>query len=258
MTSAATTALTYNSYINQISTLAVVNTTTVAGVVQGVDAAFNTIIPQMLSYSELRIQRDLDLLQLETSNSTYAFTAGNNQLAISVNDFVTLQTISYVSGTATLPLLPVSKQFLQNVYNDSSSLGAPIYYAVYGGDLATAGNTTQYVMVGPYPDQSYPVLLTGTIRMPTLNGFATTALAGTSTTWISTYLPDLLIMSSMIYISGFQRNFSKASDDPSMAVSYESQYQALLAGAKGENYRARLEAAAWSSSSQPPAATPTR
>ena len=258
MTSPATTPLTYNGFVTQLCTMAVVNFSTVAGVVTPVDAAMQAIVPSTLNYSELRISRDLDLLALETSNSTYAFTAGNNHLAISVNDFVTLQTISYVSGTATLPLLPVSKQFLQNVYNDSSSLAAPIYYAVYGGDLATGGNTTQYVMVGPYPDQSYPVLLTGTIRMPTLNSFATTALAGTSTTWISTYLPDLLIMSSMIYISGFQRNFSKASDDPSMAVSYESQYQALLAGAKGENYRARLEAAAWSSSSQPPAATPTR
>jgi hypothetical protein len=258
MTAAPTTPLNYNSYVSQVATLAVVNTQTVAGVVQGVDASFNSILPQMLNYAELRIQRDLDLLQLETSNSTYAFTAGNNQLAIDVNDFVTLQTISYVNGTATLPLLPVSKQFLQNVYNDSASLAAPIYYAVYGGDLATAGNTTQYVMVGPYPDQAYPVLLTGTIRMPTLNGFATTGLAGTSTTWISTYLTDLLICASMIFISGYQHNFGHQSDDPSMAVSWESQYQALLAGAKGENYRARLEAAAWSSSSQPPAATPTR
>src|ERR1019366_4663564 len=110
-------------------------------------------------------------------------------------------------------------EFLQNIYNDSASLGSPIYYAVYGGDLLTGGNTTQYVMVGPYPDQAYPVLLTGTIRMPTLYGFANTAQAGVNATWISTYLPDLLIMASMIYVSGFQRNFSKASDDPSMAVS---------------------------------------
>ena len=258
MSNPATTPLTYNGYIGQIATLAVVNTQTVSGVAQGVDAAFQSLIPQMLNYSELRIQRDLDLLPSETSNATYSFTQGNNQLAISINDFITLQTVSYVNGTKTIPLLPVSKEFLQNIYNDSASLDAPIYYAVYGGDLLTGGNTTQYVMVGPYPDQAYPVLLTGTIRMPTLYGFANTTQSGVNATWISTYLPDLLIMASMIYISGFQRNFSKASDDPSMAVSYESQYQALLSGAKAENYRARLEASAWSASSQPPAATPTR
>ena len=55
-------ALTYNGYITQIATLAVVNTTTTAGIVVGVDAPFNAIIPQMLNYAELRIQRDLDLL----------------------------------------------------------------------------------------------------------------------------------------------------------------------------------------------------
>ena len=174
MSSPNTTPLTYNGYVNQIATLAVVNTTTSGGVVSGVDPAFNTLIPQMLNYAELRIQRDVDLLPLLTSNSSYSLVTGSNLLQVSVNDFVTIQTISVVNGTATIPLLPTTKEFLQNVYNDSSATyqGQPLYFAMYGGDAATGGNTTQNIIVGPYPNQSYPVLLTGTIRMPRWHGAA--------------------------------------------------------------------------------------
>lgn len=258
MSTPNTTPLTYNGYVTQIATLAVVNTTTTNSVVVGVDAAFNAIIPQMLNYAELRIQRDMDLLPSQTTNSTYTLSVNTNTLSVSVNDFVTLQTVSIVSGTSTIPLLPVTKQFLQNVYNNSSVLDVPMYFAIYGGDAATFGNTYQNIIVGPYPDQTYPLLLTGTVRMPTLYQYATTANAGTSTTFISTYLPDLLIMASMIYISGFQRNFGRQSDDPAMSQSYESQYKALLAGAQPEEYRKKFEASAWSSNSQSPVATPTR
>ena len=80
MSSPNTTPLTYNGYVTQIATLAVVNTTTSGGVVVGVDAAFNSIIPQMLNYAELRIQRDLDLLPLVTSNTSYSLTTGSNQI----------------------------------------------------------------------------------------------------------------------------------------------------------------------------------
>ena len=257
-TSPATTPLTYNGYVTQVATMAIVNTTTSSGVVVGVDAAFNAIIPQMLNYAELRIQRDLDLFPAISSNTSYTLTAGSNLLTLSINDFVTLQTISIVSGGAIYPLLPVSKQVLQNVYGDTAYTAMPAYFAPYGGDAATYGNTSQIYIVGPYPDQSYPVTLTGLVRMQTLAVNATTALANTGTTFISTYLPDMLLQASMIYISQFQRNFGPASNDPQMGPTYEAQYQTLLKGAQGEEYRKKFEAAAWSSNSISPVATPTR
>jgi hypothetical protein len=65
-------------------------------------------------------------------------------------------------------------------------------------------------------------------------------------------------MASMIYISAYQRNFGRANDDPQMAITYESQYQALLKSAMMEENRKKFEAAAWSSQSPSTAATPTR
>jgi hypothetical protein len=95
--------------------------------------------------------------------------------------------------------------------------------------------------------------------MPSLaKNSATPVLAATASTFISSYLPDLLIMASMIYISAFQRNFGRQSDDPAMAQSYESQYQALLRGAVVEEFRKKFESGAWTSYSPTPTANPPR
>jgi hypothetical protein len=257
MASPATNALSYNAYVTQIGVMAVVNTQEVSGVVQGVDAAFTAIIPQMLSYAELRIQRDLDLLPSLVSNG-YALASGINQLQIPTSDFVTVQTLSVTSGTAQTPLLPVSKEFLQNVYNDSSYMATPGYFAMVGGDAATGGVTSNNVLVGPYPDSSYPVSVFGTARLPSLYQMATAGVADTGYTFISQWLPDLLIMASMIYISAFQRNFSSTGNDPQMPGSYELQYGNLLKGALVEEARKRFSASAWSSMSPPTVASPTR
>ena len=65
-------------------------------------------------------------------------------------------------------------------------------------------------------------------------------------------------MASMVYISAYQRNFGRMSDDPQMAVSYESQYQALVKGATVEEFRKKFEAGGWSSMSPATVATPGR
>lgn len=254
---AATNPLTYNGYVTQVATMAVVQTTTTSGVVVGVDQAFNDLIPQMLNYAELRIQRDLDLLPSQTSN-TYVLNSGSNILQIPVDDFVTIQTVGLVNGTATIPLLASTKEFLQNVYNDSSYTNQPVYFAMYGGDSASGGNTYNNIIFGPYSNSMYNISITGTIRLPSLYKFSNQALANTGTTFISTYLPDLLIQASMIYISQFQRNFGPAANDPQMGPTYELQYQNLLKSAFVEEARKKFQASAWSAMSPPAAATPTR
>ena len=253
------TPLTYNGYVTQVATMAVVNVQTTSGVVVGIDAEFNAIIPQMLNYAELRIQRDLDLLPSQTSRP-YTLTIGNNQLQLGAYDFVTVQTVTLSVGGVTYPLLPSTKEYLQNVYGSSAvgSRGQPKLFAMYGGDLATGGETYNNILLGPYPDVAYSVEVIGTVRLPTLYENATTPLAATGTTFISTYFPDLLIQASLIYISQFQRNFGQASNDPAMGPTYELQYQNLLRAAAVEEGRKKFSASAWSSMSPQVAATPTR
>lgn len=236
-------ALNYSSYVQQIATMAVVPVT---------DPNFTIIIPSMIDYAELRMQRDLDFLSTQISNTSYSFTFGNNTLTIPSSGFVVLQTVEVIDGSGnSTPLLPVSKEFIQNVYGGGSTTGLPQYFAVYGGDSSTAGLTSQNIIVGPAPNSGYNARLTGTIRSTPLS-------ATNTTTYISTYLPDLFIMASMVYISAYQRNFGRINDDPAMAQTYESQYQGLLKSAMVEENRKKFQSAAWTSYSPSPFAAPTR
>lgn len=258
---ANTNPLTFNSYLSQIGVLAVLATETVAGVVQGVDDYFNTLTSSMLNYAELRIQRDLDILpSLETN--TYTLAAGVNVLPISVDDFVTIQTININLSGALTTLIPASKEFIFNVYGstDTASQAQPQYFAMVGGDSATFGNTFNNIMFGPCPDSAYPISVAGTVRLPSLYQNANTGSAATATTFISTYYPDLLIQASMIYVSQFQRNFgpSVGTNDSEMPGAYEAQYQNLLKTAVVEEGRKKFAASAWSAMAPAFIATPSR
>lgn len=236
-------SLSYSSYVQQIATMAVVPVT---------DPNFTIIIPSMIDYAELRMQRDLDFLSTQVSNTSYSFSIGSNTLTIPTSAYVTLQTIEALDTSGNnYPLLPTTKEFIQNVYGGNSTQGMPQYFAVYGGDAATTGLTSQNIIVGPTPDLAYVARLTGTMRSAPLS-------ASNTTTFISTFLPDLFIMASMIYISAYQRNFGRINDDPQMAQTYESQYQSLLKSAMVEENRKKFESAAWTSYSPAPFAAPTR
>lgn len=262
MSTPGTNPLSYNAFVTQLGILAVVQTQTVSGIVSGVDAEFTTMLPQVLNYAEERIQRDLDLLSSQAS-TTYTLTAGNNLLPIPINDFVTVQTleVTQTNGPAVVnatPLLPVSKEFIQNCYSGLLSAGTPQYFAMVGDNFGDGANLFNNVMLGPTPNFAYTVRVTGTISLPSLYKYAVAGIADTQYTYISANLPDMLLMASMIYISAFQRQFSSTSDDPQMAQTYEKQYQALRLGAISEENRRKFQGSGWSSYSTPTSATPTR
>lgn len=236
-----TTGLTYSQYVTQIATLAVVEET---------NPAFVTILPQMITYAENRIYRDLDFLFTSVANTAYSTSNTTRNVSVPQGTFVVPEQINIITPAGQtdpdqgnrLTLLPVTKEYLDAVWGNSQVKGVPVVFAPF--DDYT-------FLLGPYPDQAYTCEIVGTIRPDSLS-------ANNTTTFISLYLPDLMIMASMIYVSGYQRNFGRANDDPQMAVTYESQYQALLAGAKDEENRKKFEAAAWSSQSRSTSATPTR
>jgi hypothetical protein len=225
---------------------------------------FTIILPQMLTYAENRIYRDLDFMFTSTSVTGYRFTTGDRQLTIPYNlangsgNFVVSEQINVITpvgtsdpnlGTRT-PLVASTKEFLDAVYGSSSSTyrGVPQYYAAFNDNL---------FLVGPFPDAAYYVEVVGTYRPNSLSPNSTWN-GVTGTTFISTYLPETLIMASMVYISAYQRNFGRMNDDPQMAQSYEGQYQALIKSAASEESRKKYESAAWSSQAMSPFSTPSR
>lgn len=262
MSTPATNPLSYNLYVQQLGIMAVALTQEVSGVYEFVDAPLQGILNQTLNYAELRIQRDIDFLQARSAN-TYTLTPGNNLLAIPINDFLMLETfeITQNSGATVVnstPLVAVSKEFIQNCYAGAASAGTPQYFAMYGDTFGDGADSFVNVLLGPPPNYAYPVRVTGVIRLPSLAQFNTAGPADTSYTYISQFMPDMLMMASMIYISAFQRNFGLASSDAQSGMTFEKQYQALRLGAISEENRKKFQASGWSSYSTPTAATPTR
>lgn len=229
-----TTGLTYTQYVDQIANLAIVPTS---------DPNFQILIPQMITYAENRIYRDLDLLSTVQPYNQAATAANVRTVTIPQGTFVTIQNVNALTNTSTRnPLLPVTKEFLDNVWGSSTGATLPKYFALLN-------DTT--LIFGPWPDAIYPLEIIGTIRPDSLSSTNTT-------TFISLYLPDLFIMASMVFISAYQRNFGRQSDDPQMAMSYEAQYQTLLKGATVEEFRKKFESVGWTSMSPSPVAAPTR
>jgi hypothetical protein len=229
------------SYVQQVAELAVVDQT---------DVNYLAILPMMITYAENRMYRDLDFLFTSTSITGYAVTNGSRQISIPDGTIVVSEQINLItpSGTSSpdagtrVPLLPTTKEYLDAVYGSSQYTGQPQYFAPFNDNL---------FLVGPFSNATYFVEIVGTYRPSSLSSTNTT-------TFISLYLPDVFIMASMIYISAYQRNFGRQSDDPQMAQSYEAQYQALLKGAAVEEARKKFEAAAWSSQSPATVSSPTR
>lgn len=262
MTSPATNPLSYNAYIQNIGVMAVELTQTSGGVYSFVNATLQTIVPQMLNYAELRISRDLDLLASQTSN-LYTLTAGASIFPLPANDFQVVQTLEIVtlsSGNVVnaIPLIPVSKEFIQNCYGGLMSANTPKYFAMYGDNFGDEQDSFTNILFGPPPNYAYSLRVTGTALAPSLYQNASSGPADTAYTYISQWYPDMLMMASMIYISAYQRNFSAASDDSEMGQTYEKQYQALRLGAIPLENRRKQQGSAWSGYSTPTAATPTR
>lgn len=234
-------SLTYAQYVTTISTMAVVDPA---------DANFVAILPNMIEYTELRIQRDLDLLATVNSNTTFALIANTRALTFTQGTFVTIQDVNVLTpvgqsnpNAATRnPCLPVSKEYLDYTYPSSTGATVPTWFAMFNQ------NTLYF---GPWPDANYTVELVGTVRFTPLS-------ASNTTNFLSTYLDDLYVQASMVYISQFQRQFGAAANDPQMPGSYENQYQALLKSADVEEKRKMFQSVAWTSQSPSPVATPSR
>jgi hypothetical protein len=255
--------LSFNAYIQQVGVMAVALTAETGGVWGFVDAPLQEIVPMILNYSEGRIQRDLDLLTAKTSN-LYTLTAGLDVLQLPINDFIIVEAVQLVqvNGSGAVvnntPLVQVSNEFMQNVCGGLSASGTPKYWAMIGDAFGDGANTYNQIRVGPPPNYPYSIGVRGIIRTPSLYQNASAGIADTGYTYISTNYPDMLVIASMIYVSAFQRQFSSTSDDPTMPMNYEKQYQALRLGAIAEENRKKGQASAWSGYSTPVSATPTR
>ena len=244
-----TTAMSYDGSVS--GTLSYVAQLALMAVTPATDTNFLTLLPAATVYAENRLYRDLDLLATTAVSTSYTATAGNRALAVPATAFVTIQQVNVITPAGTIdpasgtrwPLTPVAKEWLSMVYGSPSKADVPAYFAMQDQNT---------ILFGPWPNATYTVEIVGTVRPTSLS-------STNQTTLLSLYFPELMLLAAMVYVSGYQRNFSGAqSNNPEMPVNYETQYQTLLRAAQTEEARKKFQGPAWASQSPPIAASPSR
>lgn len=226
-------ALNYTSYVAQLANIMTVTSNT---------PQFQLMLPGCIDYAEQRIYRELDLLSTVIRDASSGTFAGVREFTLPVTSqgkFVTVQGINlfYPAGTTAAtgsraPLQPVSRDFLEAAYGSGNTgAGQPNYFAMI--DQWT-------IILGPWPNGSYRLEVVGTIRPTPLS-------VNNPTTFLTTYLPDLFVAASMVFASGYQRDFGSQADNPQQSQSWESQYERLFASANGEEMRKKFSGPGWTS-----------
>lgn len=212
---------------------------------------FNNILPRAIDYTENRITRDMDLLATRVVDSSTALTANSRTVTLpTANTFFVIQGVNVITPYTATPATGYRNR-LQMTSKDFIDI---IWPTEQGGLLNTVPqyaallNTTTMI-VAPTPDQNYPLEYTGVIRLVQMS-------AGNPTNYITLSYAELYLAASMIFMSGFQRDFGQQSDDPKVAQSWENQYQTLLKSASEEEQRRKNQGPNWSSFSATPLSSP--
>src|SRR5215475_8893182 len=197
--------LTYTQYVTDLAGLMVVPTT---------DPDFQIQLPNFIESAELRIFRDIDLLDTVYRDTTASTTANSRDFVLpnTPNRFVVLNGINIVTPSGTLLTTTGSRRQLYPVSRDYID-------AVWPSEIALENNTcpqcfamltSQNVIFGPPPGAIFNVEVVGTIRPVPLSAL-------NPTTVLSLYYADLFLAASMIFAAAYQKNYSASADDPRSA-----------------------------------------
>lgn len=218
------------------------------------DYATNTgwinMLPQMISYAEGRIYRELNLLYTNTiANSDLV--AGTRTVTVPASINI-IESASVITPASTLPdagtrntLRRISYESLVFMWPSASDDGLPTWYAMQSDTVA---------VLAPTPDAAYKVEFTGQTTPAPLS-------VSNTSTWLTTNVPDLFVAASAIFGFGYQRDFGQVgggSDNPEAAVHWEGQYKTLFGSAAVQEARRNAAAQGWQGYEMTPLASPNR
>jgi hypothetical protein len=198
---------------------------------------FQNMLPSMIEYAELRIYRELNLLETRVANSTLSTSANTRNFTLPVpaaGPYVTVVGINVIlpantslANGGTRKSIPSRSRMLVD-FMCPSDVGASVFVVpemYYMRDQNT-------VIIGPASQTSYFVEVVGTIRPNPLS-------ATNPTTFLTQYFPDLFTAASMVFAGNYLRDFGQEAGGANIAQGWEQQYQSLFAGANNEETRKR-------------------
>jgi hypothetical protein len=221
-------SLTYTTWLSEVATLASTNINNVNFLIE---------VPNAIDYAEQRMFRDLDLVTTISRDSSQSTVASNRNVTVP-GAFIVLNAVNIITPAGVAPdsgkrnpLTRTSEAFLDFCFPDNSIVGVPTLYDIIGGPNVA---NPYALLLGAWPDNAYKVEMVGTQRPAALSN-------SNQTTYLSTFLPDMFLVATMIHIAGYQKNFGAQADDPRSAVSWEMQYKTLLESANKEELRKRYQ-----------------
>lgn len=240
--------LTYATYKTALATLTAIAET---------DTNFLAILPSCIDDAEARCYRDLDMINLDVRDSSSSTVAldRNFNLPTDVGTFQVVTGVNIITPASTAPesgtrnpCIMVSLDVLDRIYPSTTGAGVPSMFA-YISQSSISGQKN--IVFGPWPDTTYRVEVVGKIQWTPLS-------ASNTTTFLSTYLPELFVAASMVFMTGYMKNWGAMADDPKSGLSWEQHYNTLLASAATWEARKRGAGASWSPKQVEPTAVNQR
>jgi hypothetical protein len=179
------------------------------------ETTFVNNLPVFIRNAEEKLLKMVQLTDFR-KNATGNTTASNPYLNCP-SDFLAPFSLSYTSGGEKIFVDYKDVNFVQTFAPDTSSTGAPRYYAFFDRDN---------FLIGPTPDQEYTVELHYFYRPASL-----TTLGDSGTSWLSENAPMAMLYGSLMEAYTFMKG------EQDILALYSQQYQMALAGMKqfGEN-----------------------
>lgn len=212
---------------------------------QGIDlttysATFEVQFDEGISYAETRIYSEFPWLAARQTNTLYVTTAGSRTIDLSGSGLMVPEQFNLIIPAATsdpaagtrVPYAWASIDWIDSFWPTEASVVAPSL-SYQGGRYWTLLDN-QTAVYAPTAGAAYRLELRGLFQPAPL------ASVGTTTTYLSTYYPELLQAGICIFLAGgLTRNFGAQADETGQAMSWESQFVKLLAAARGEEVRRR-------------------
>jgi len=196
------------------------------------DGFFDTLYPDAIQYAEARIYKDMVLLATRSVNTSLLTISNNRSLDITGSGIIVPEGFALIDVNGNR--IPFDKSTLDVIDEVWPSFGTAL--AVSVNDFVTKLWCLQddhTIVFCPTQTAVYPVAITGLMQPAPLSPI-------NETTYLSVQYPALLEAACMVFMSGaVNRNFGAQADTPREAVSWEGQYQMLLASSKSEEARRR-------------------
>lgn len=219
-------SLTYSTWKTAIANLTVVSET-----------ALTDMYPLAIDYAEGRCYRDLDLIDTIVRDATSTTTANVRTFTLptpsgSGSYYTIVDSINIIRSNSRTPVLATTQEYIDFIWPTATAASATTVPNLY------AMVTDRSLIWGPPPGDAFTVEVVGKTRPVALS-------ASNTTTILTSYYSELFVAASMVFAAGWLKGYGSQADDPKMAMSWESQYQQLLASAVSDDDRAQAEGDSW-------------